>query len=162
LDGRKYKGTLTFASGGDLLESNETRVQYLAKMIENKEAVNSDLVWKEFKGVWHDETNSEGTLLYESGSKYVGQLKCNKRHGKGVYTYPSQIELNQAKARNPKMIVDERCFNRISFSGEWEEDVKVRGVIIYRNGVADKYEGQLLNDMLHGKGVMTFVSGSVY
>ena len=89
LDGRKYKGTLTFASGGDLLESNETRVQYLAKMIENKEAVNSDLVWKEFKGVWHDETNSEGTLLYESGSKYVGQLKCNKRHGKGIYTYPS-------------------------------------------------------------------------
>ena len=26
----------------------------------------------EFEGVWFDEKNSEGTLKYESGSKYVG------------------------------------------------------------------------------------------
>jgi hypothetical protein len=37
------------------------------------------------------------------------------------------------------MIIDSIDFNRISFSGEWEEDIKVSGVIIYRDG--RKYEG---------------------
>jgi hypothetical protein len=58
------------------------------------------------------------------------------------------------------MIIDLRDFNRISFSGEWEEDVKVRGVIIYRDG--EKYEGQLFDDLPHGKGVSTFLVGDVY
>jgi hypothetical protein len=44
-------------------------------LIENEKIVKSDLLYKEFKGVWHDHSNSEGTLLYESGSKYEGQLK---------------------------------------------------------------------------------------
>jgi hypothetical protein len=54
--------------------------------------------------VWHDDRNSEGTLLYDSGSKYVGHLKNNKRHGKGEYTYPNLEELNEAKANHPEMI----------------------------------------------------------
>jgi len=64
------------------------------------------MIWKEFRGIWHDDRNSEGTLLYESGSKYVGQFKGNKRSGKGVYTYPTKEELNKAKENNPKMIID--------------------------------------------------------
>ena len=68
--------------------------------------INSDLIWKEFRGIWHDDRNSEGTLLYESGSKYVGQFKNNKRHGKGVFTHPSLVELNQIEANNPKMKID--------------------------------------------------------
>jgi hypothetical protein len=71
-DGRRYDGTLTFANGGDLLESKETRRQYLEKLISKAEEVSSDLIWKEFRGVWHDDMNSEGTLMYESGAKYVG------------------------------------------------------------------------------------------
>jgi hypothetical protein len=98
------------------------------------EAVKSDLIWKEFKGVWHDDRNSEGTLLYESGSKYEGQLKKNKRHGKGVYTYPSMEELEQAKANNQGLIIDYADSVILSFSGEWEEDVKIRGVFIDRSG----------------------------
>lgn len=71
-DGRRYYGTLTFSNGGDLLESKETRRQCLARLISNSENVKSDLICKEFKGAWQDEQNSEGTLWYESGSKYVG------------------------------------------------------------------------------------------
>ena len=48
----------------------------------------------------------------------------------------------------------------LSFSGEWDQDVKVSGLIILRIG--DKYEGQLFNDVNHGKGVYTYVSGNVY
>ena len=109
------------------------------------------MIWKEFKGVWHDDRNSEGTLLYESGSKYEGQLKNNKRHGKGIYTYPSIQELNKAKANNQELIIDKKDSSRLSFSGLWEEDVKIRGVIIDRDG--EKYEGPIFNDWPHGKGV---------
>jgi hypothetical protein len=118
------------------------------------------MIWKEFKGVWHDDRNSEGTLLYESGSKYEGQLKNNKRHGKGIYTYPSIEELNQVKANIKGMIIDYADSIRISFSGEWEEDVKIRGVILYRHG--GNYKGQLFNDERHGKGVYTYADGAVY
>jgi hypothetical protein len=107
--------------------------------------------------VWHDDRNSEGTLLYEFGSKYEGQLKNNKRHGKGVYTYPSMEELDQAKANNPGLKIDYADSIRLSFSGEWEEDVKIRGVFIDRDG--EKYEGPLFNDWPHGKGVYTFADG---
>ena len=110
--------------------------------------------------MWHDDRNREGTLLYESGSKYVGQLKNNQRHGEGTYIYPNLEELNEANEKYPYLIKDDREFERILFSGEWEEDAKVRGVIIYRNG--DKYEGQLYNDHPHGKGVRTCHNGEVY
>jgi hypothetical protein len=78
-DGRRYNGTMTFANGGYLLESKETRRKYLAKLISKSKLVSSDLIWKEFTGIWHDDRNSEGTLLYESGSRYEGQFKGNKR-----------------------------------------------------------------------------------
>jgi hypothetical protein len=42
-------------------------------------------------------------------------------------------------------------FDRKSFSGEWNADEKVKGTIIYRNG--HKYEGELFEDVPHGKGV---------
>jgi hypothetical protein len=159
-DGRRYDGKLTFANGGDLLENKETRHEHLETLVLKSEEVKSDLILKEFKGVWHDERNSEGTLLYESGSIYKGQLKINKRHGKGVYTYPSIEELNQAKANNQGMITHVADTIRLSFSGEWEEDVKIRGLLIYRKG--DKYEAPLFDDWPHGKGVSTLADGSVY
>jgi hypothetical protein len=52
-------------------------------------AVRSDLIWTEFSGTWHDDDNSEGTLMYKFGGKYVGQLKKNKRNGNGDYIYPT-------------------------------------------------------------------------
>jgi hypothetical protein len=70
--------------------------------------------------------------------------------------------LNQAKAKTPKMIIDEWDYLYLSFSGEWNDDLKVRGIIKYRETFRAKYEGQLLNDIPHGKGVTTFVNGNVH
>ena len=58
------------------------------------------------------------------------------------------------------MIIDFYDSERSSFSGEWQKDVNVRGLIIHRDG--NKYDGQLFNDKRHGKGVYTFVDGEVY
>ena len=40
--------------------------------------------------MWHDDSNSEGTLLYASGDKYEGQLFNDKPHGKGVTRYKDE------------------------------------------------------------------------
>jgi hypothetical protein len=95
--------------------------------------------------------------MYESGAKYEGFFKNNKRHGKGVYTYPSLEKLEQQVANQPKFKIDILDSVTKSFSGEWEEDFKVRGVLIYRNGC--KYDGQLFNDLPNGKGVYAYESG---
>jgi hypothetical protein len=60
-------------------------------------------------------------------------------------------ELDQAEANNQGLIIEYADSYRLSFSGEWEEDVKIKGVFIDRDG--DKYEGQLKNNKRHGKGV---------
>lgn len=91
-DGRRHKGTITFSNEGGNLERKETRSQKLSKQIQGSIKFKSDMIQTQFTGTWHDDRNSEGTLVYESGSKYVGQLKSNKRYGKGVYTYPNLEE----------------------------------------------------------------------
>ena len=34
-----------------------------------------------------DCTNGQGTLTWESGSKYIGEFKNGYRHGQGTYTW---------------------------------------------------------------------------
>lgn len=48
----------------------------------------------------------------------------------------------------------------IMFDGEWKDDIKVKGILSYRNG--DKYEGTLLKDEPHGQGVYSFARGDEY
>ena len=55
---------------------------------------------------------------------------------------------------NLKPMVFKGEFERKSFSGEWNADEKVKGTIIYKDG--EKYEGQLFEDVPHGKGVSKF------
>jgi nicotinamidase-related amidase len=62
-----------------------------------------------------------------------------KRHGEGDYTYPDLEGVSLLRRNNLELILDKKEFDRISFSGEWKEDKKVRGVIHYRNG--NNYEG---------------------
>jgi hypothetical protein len=68
--------------------------------------------------------------------------------------------LTESKANNPDIKYDKSEYDRISFSGEWEEDAKVKGVIIYRN--KDEYEGQLYDDKHHGIGILTDGHGDIY
>jgi hypothetical protein len=43
-------------------------------------------------------------------------------------------ELDQAEGNNQGLIIEYADSHRLSFSGEWEEDFKIKGVIIYISG----------------------------
>ena len=61
---------------------------------------------------------------------------------------------------NLKPMVGKGEFDRKSFSGEWNSDEKVKGTMIYKDG--EKYEGELFEDVPHGKGVKKFECGDIY
>jgi hypothetical protein len=73
-------------------------------MLQNSMRIFSDLIAIQFEGVFFDEENSEGTLLYKNGGKYKGEIKNMKRHGEGEYIYPNLDKLNEAIANYPNMI----------------------------------------------------------
>jgi hypothetical protein len=79
-DGRRHFGVLTFANGGDLVESKDTRRSNHEKLISISEKDKSDLIWTQFRGVWHDDTNSEGTLTYKNGDSFKGLFRDGRRH----------------------------------------------------------------------------------
>ena len=60
------------------------------------------------------------------------------------------------------MIMDYQDFCSVSFSGEWKDDLKVTGIIKFREMIKEKYDGQLLNDLPHGNGVTKFVNGDAH
>jgi hypothetical protein len=80
---------------------------------------------------WH-------SLEYENGT-YEGDIKANKRHGKGRYTW---------KDGN-------------WYEGAWVDDVKEgMGKFVWTTG--DSYEGEYKKDKRHGAGIKIYANGDKY
>jgi hypothetical protein len=83
--------------------------------------------------------------VYEEGSKYDGEWKDDKKHGKGVYVYEEGSK----------------------YDGEWKDDKKHgKGVMVYKgvtsNSSGQKYDGEFQDGKRHGKGVYVYEEGSKY
>ena len=87
----------------------------------------------------NSEQDSNRTITYQNGDKYVGDLKNGLKHGKGIYYYK----------------------NGNKYEGDWKDDKREgRGTFFFVNG--DKYEGECKNDKANGKGVKYFKNGDRY
>lgn len=76
------------------------------------------------------------TITYPDGSKYVGEIKNGKRHGKGNYLFASGDR----------------------YVGEWyNNNITGKGIFLFRYG--DKYEGEFLKGKFHGDGGYTDQNG---
>ena len=85
---------------------------------------------------WH---NCFGIYNFESGDKYVGEWKYNKRHGQGTYAFASGNK----------------------YVGEWKDgNYHSHGTLTFSNG--DKYVGEFKNNKFNGQGIYTFASGAIY
>jgi hypothetical protein len=92
-----------------------------------------------YDGEWkEDERSGNGTFIWKTGKKYVGNFLNDLYHGHGVLTYPEDDK-----------------FERASYDGEWKEDKKSgNGTMIWKSG--QKYVGAWSNDLYHGHGILTY------
>ncbi|CAF1476097.1 unnamed protein product [Adineta steineri] len=91
----------------------------------------------------HTLTNVQSSQIHihtdESGNRYEGEMKGDKRHGKGQMDFA----------------------NGDKYVGMWVEGNRIgQGVYIFHNG--DRYEGQFKDNLVHGKGQMDFANGDKY
>ena len=131
------------------------------------------LFFKEHYGEmgWHN-TGDE-----EKDGKYVGEIKKNKPHGQGTYTYYKNPEdsVNQLSLLipgMPKIIVFVITLWQMlhqgkednlpaQYIGKWNRGQKHgKGTYFFPNG--DKYEGKWNRGQKHGKGTYSFSNGDKY
>ena len=80
---------------------------------------------------------NQKTEDYKDGSRYIGQMKNGKRHGLGVYIWPSGDR----------------------YEGQFKNHIRHgQGIYLYDNG--NRYDGQWENDLKHGKGVLIYPDGT--
>ena len=78
------------------------------------------------------------TINYSNGDKYIGEIRNDKRHGRGTYTWA----------------------NGSKFSGEFENDFRTYGTYTFVSG--NVYKGEFLNEKKHGQGTFFWVNGNKY
>ena len=77
------------------------------------------------------------TLTYTDGSRYEGEMRDGKRHGRGTYTWPDGTR----------------------YEGDWHEGRKHgRGTYTWADGT--RHVGELRNDKFHGRGTRTWPNGN--
>ena len=103
-----------------------------------------------------------GTVLYENGDKYVGDLVKGERSGRGTYYYISgkQYEgdwLKGAQHGKGKFSLP----NGNKYVGDFLKG-KWTGSGTLTNFFGDKYVGEVKNGKMHGQGILTTNSGYIY
>ena len=91
-----------------------------------------------YVGEWKDDKrHGYGTNTYAEGEKYVGEYKDGKKHGQGTYTY----------AEGDKYV------------GEYK-DGKAHGQGTYTYASDDKYVGEYKDGKKHGQDTYTYADGT--
>ena len=120
--------------------------------IENQNVLNYISRRKKFKDgqyegiIINGKRELRGIMNYKDGSKYEGQWKDDKRHGKGVFT--------SMNYNNPNLA-------GIKYEGEFNND-RIEGFGIAKYTSGDKYEGEWKNNKQYGKGALNYVGGGKY
>lgn len=129
--------------------------------------------------------NGQGSFLYPSGARYVGQFRNGKIHGEGILYFSNGNKYvgqwsNHYRDGKGKMVFNtgdiyQGNFKRSKFhgygemtftdgeryEGQWRNDLQNgQGVYYYKDG--DRYEGNFSSGKLNGKGTMFYANGARY
>ena len=123
---------------------------------------------KSYEGDWvYGKREGEGTLIWNSGERFVGEWKNDTREGYGVdyYTDGSVYEgywLNDKRHGKGKItFASNDSFNRKYYDGEWLNGVRQgTGTMVWNDGA--KYVGGWKNGNRYGKGVHYYANGDSY
>ncbi len=108
----------------------------------------------------HGKKHGKGECNFPNGSRYVGDFEDDKFNGYGTYTFPSgsqytgQFKNNQAHGHGKLTNIEGSVYE-----GEYKESKRHgKGILTHADG--SKYDGDFEDDKLNGHGIYTFPSGS--
>ena len=109
-----------------------------------------------------DCVNGQGTLMWPTGQKYVGQFKDGKRHGQGTNSMPDGRKyVGEFRDDQPN---GHGAFTRLdghSYIGEFKDGkANGQGTVTSLNG--HSYVGELKDDKANGHGTVIYPSGQRY
>ncbi|KAL3663862.1 hypothetical protein V7S43_011274 [Phytophthora oleae] len=133
----------------------------------------------------HNEITGKGTYWWPNGSSYVGEVKCGKRHGQGVFvtgdrgTVLKSGEEHEAETEEiPKPLLfayrsneehpDEShglvlAQSNARYDGAWDNGLPHGyGELVFDAARNIRYEGQFIEGKREGKGHMHYADGSAY
>lgn len=106
--------------------------------------------------------NGFGTMVFTSKSRYTGEFKQGKMHGKGIFYYSNQGKYigewqSGIRQGEGKWIQS----NGNVYSGNFQQDKPVgQGTMNFKNG--DRYTGNWTNELPNGKGTYYYAHGERY
>jgi len=159
---RAFEGAMLFALQ-DLLE-HENFVAYLnstAPQVVASSAPSSLSGLPACTGDSASWSNCAGGLTAADGSRYEGEFKEGKYHGKGQHTlgsgstYVGEFENGKYHGRGTAKLM-----SGSTYVGEFR-DGKMNGQITFTAANGNKYVGEFKDNRMHGQGIATRADGSV-
>jgi|ETN01SMinimDraft_4_1059930.scaffolds.fasta_scaffold46459_1 hypothetical protein len=111
----------------------------------------------------NDKPHGQGTYTWPNGEKYVGVFKNDKKHGHGTWTLKDIKYVGEWK--EDKMHgLGTTTSNAIKFIGKFKDNERLQGTHTWISGefAGDKYVGDFEGDEQHGQGAYTWADGSKY
>jgi len=184
-DGKKNgQGTLTYPSGGKYVGEFKDGKKNGKGTFTYADGSKEEVEWKDGKEVEIEKTNTDnseekpesegkgcikgdcengqGTYIYDSGSKYVGEYKDGWRDGQGTYIYDSGSkyvgEWKDGEMNGQGTYIYD---SGSKYVGEWKDgEMNGQGTYTWANG--DKYVGEWKDDKQNGQGTYTYADGSIW
>ena len=128
----------------NIKEMDKNNYENFQKIIDNKDIFRTKIIkytdgLKYVGEIKNNKREGKGILYMISGSKYEGDFKDNKFNGKGVYYWPDGSK----------------------YEGEFKDNQRDgQGIFYWSDG--SKYEGEFKNKIMDGKGVYYWSDGSKY
>ncbi len=100
-------------------------------------------------------------IKFDNGM-YEGQVRNNKKHGKGKMIY-NDGDVYEGEWKNDQQEGKGKMnyFEGDIYKGNWENNQKNgKGFAVYDNG--NTYDGEWKNERKHGKGTMNYENGDIY
>ena len=105
--------------------------------------------------------SGQGSLSFANGDKYVGEIKRGAFDGLGTHTFANgNIYIGEYKD-GKKHGQGKMTYSYGKYKGQWKNDkANGYGVFTYKKGlIAKKYEGQFKNGKRNGQGLMSYDDG---
>jgi hypothetical protein len=98
--------------------------------------------------------------MYNNGDTFDGDFKNGYIEGFGVFQKGSCIYKGEWKNNLAHGLGECKHVDGSVYKGSWDKGKKVFGTLYFPNG--DVYEGNFLNQDIHGRGIMKYNDYSVY